>query len=91
MTIEERQVYIDEIVGMIKNYFYEKDIDMKEDVTTQIVLRAASEWLAEYAACPERDAEIRNSICDDLGHELSILIWANSCLIDERRLGHDAG
>lgn len=91
MTIEERQVYIDEIVEMIKNYFYEKDIDMKEDVATQIVLRAASEWLAEYAACPERDVEMRNSICDDLGDELSILIWANSCLIDERRLGHDAG
>ena len=27
MTIEERQVYIDDIVEMIKNYFYEKDID----------------------------------------------------------------
>ncbi len=90
MTIEERQGYIDEIVGMIENYFYEKDIDMKEDVATQIVLRAASEWLAEYAACPELDADRRNSICDDLGDYLSALIWANSCLIDERRLGHDA-
>lgn len=91
MTIEERQGYIDEIVGMIENYLYEKDIDMKEDVATQIVLHAASEWLAEYAACPERDADRRYSICDDLGDSLSTLIWANSCLIDERRLGHDAG
>ena len=52
MTIEERQVFIDEIVGMIEDYLLEKDIDMKSDVATQIVIRAASGWLAEYAAYP---------------------------------------
>lgn len=91
MTIEERQVFIDEIVGMIEDYLFEKDIDMKSDLATQIVIRAASDWLAEYAANPERDAERRYQICKDLGELLDTLVWAESCLIDERRLGHDAG
>ncbi len=47
MTIEEKQVFIDEIIGMIEDYLFEKDIDMKSDVATQIVIRAASSvgWL----------------------------------------------
>ena len=85
MTIEERQVFIDEIVGMIEDYLFEKDIDMKSDEATQIVIRAAADWLAEYAANPERDADRRNEICDDLGELLGTLVWAESCLIDERR------
>ena len=85
MTIEERQVFIDEIVGMIEDYLFEKDIDMKSDVATQIVIRAASGWLAEYAANPERDADRRYQICNDLGELLDTLVWAESCLIDERR------
>lgn len=85
MTIEERQVFIDEIVGMIEDYLFEKDIDMKSDLATQIVIRAASGWLAEYAANPERDADLRYQICKDLGELLDTLVWAESCLIDERR------
>lgn len=85
MTIEERQVFIDEIVGMIEDYLFEKDIDMKSDVATQIVIRAASGWLAEYAANPERDAAKRDLICFDLGQILYATTWAESCLIDERR------
>ena len=85
MTIEERQVFIDEIVGMIEDYLYEKDIDMKSDVATQIVIRAASDWLAEYAANPEKDAEKRYQICKDLGELLDASVWVESCLIDERR------
>ena len=67
MTIEERQVFIDEIVGMIEDYFFEKDIDMKSDVATQIVIHAAASWLVEYAANPERDADRRYQICKDFG------------------------
>lgn len=85
MTIEERQVFIDEIVGMIEDYLFEKDIDMKSDVATQIVIRAAAGWLAEYAANPEKDAVVRDFICYNLGQILYSTTWAESCLIDERR------
>lgn len=85
MTIEERQVLVDEIVGMIENYLIGKDIDTKSDVATQIVIRAAAGWLAEYAANPERDADRRYQICKDLGEVLDTLVWAESCLIDEGR------
>lgn len=85
MTIEERQVFIDEIVGMIEDYLFEKDIDMKSDVATQIVVRAAAGFLAEYAANPEKDAAVRDLICFNLGQILYSTTWAESCLIDERR------
>ena len=85
MSIEERQGSVDEVVGMIEDYLYEKDIDMSSEDAQEIVERAASGWLAEYVAYPVRDAEKRFNLCQEIGESVRTLTWAESCLIDERR------
>lgn len=83
MDKQKQEELRDQLVGLIQDFVYTEDLEPED--AQEVVEDAFVDWMGERVLDVHREPEKRYHYIDDICDGLSGRIWAESCLVLERR------